>query len=68
MSEAAGIVRCAGPCRQLFLRLPGTRRRFCSVACRKAAYRRRAAGLPENAPLVHHQGKLPLARLLEVNR
>ncbi len=29
---------------------PGSPRRFCSPACRQAAYRRRQAGAPETAP------------------
>ena len=35
----------------------GSPRRFCSPACRQAAYRRRQAGAPEHTPLQHHGGR-----------
>ena len=35
----------------------GSPRRFCSPACRQAAYRRRQAGAPEQTPLQHHGGR-----------
>lgn len=36
---------------------PGSPTRFCSPACRTAAWRRRRAGVPENAPRQHHGGR-----------
>ena len=36
---------------------PGSPRRFCSPACRQAAYRRRPAGAPEHTPLQHYGGR-----------
>jgi hypothetical protein len=35
----------------------GSRQRFCSPACRQAAYRRRRAGTPEDRPRQHHGGR-----------
>jgi hypothetical protein len=35
---------------------PGSPPRFCSPACRTAAWRRRRAGAPEDAPRQHHGG------------
>jgi hypothetical protein len=35
----------------------GSPARFCSPACRQAAYRRRRAGAPENTPLQHRGGR-----------
>jgi hypothetical protein len=35
----------------------GSPQRFCSPACRQAAYRRRRANAPENAPLQYHGGR-----------
>jgi hypothetical protein len=34
----------------------GSPARFCSPACRTAAWRRRRAGVPEDAPRQHHGG------------
>ena len=36
---------------------PGFPRRFCSPACRQAAYRRRRAGVAENAPIQRSGGR-----------
>ncbi|MDQ6796612.1 MAG: hypothetical protein M3011_01070 [Actinomycetota bacterium] len=36
---------------------PGSPARFCDSACRQAAYRRRRAGVAENAPLQHRGGR-----------
>jgi len=36
---------------------PGSTRRFCSPACRQAAYRRRQAGADEDAPLQRSGGR-----------
>jgi hypothetical protein len=36
---------------------PGSPRRFCSPACRQAAYRRRQAGTAETTPAQHHGGR-----------
>ena len=36
---------------------PGSPARFCSPACRTAAWRRRRAGAPENTPRQHHGGR-----------
>src|SRR3954468_4815493 len=35
----------------------GSRQRFCSPACRQAAYRRRQANADETSPLQHHGGR-----------
>lgn len=35
----------------------GTAQRFCTPACRQAAYRRRQAHAPENTPAQHHGGR-----------
>lgn len=35
----------------------GSATRFCSPACRQAAYRRRQAGAAEHAPRQHHGGR-----------
>jgi hypothetical protein len=35
----------------------GSPRRFCSPACRQAAYRRRHAGVAENSPRQHTGGR-----------
>jgi hypothetical protein len=35
----------------------GSARRYCSAACRQAAYRRRRAGVPEDTPLQHRGGR-----------
>jgi hypothetical protein len=35
----------------------GSSQRFCSPACRQAAYRRRQAQVLENAPAQHHGGR-----------
>lgn len=35
----------------------GSPRRFCSPACRQAAYRRRQAGAPETTPPQRHGGR-----------
>lgn len=35
----------------------GSRRRFCSPACRQAAYRRRRADTPEDTPRQHSGGR-----------
>lgn len=49
------------------LRQPGNGRprRFCSAACRKAAFRRRAQALPEATPLTPRGGRLSLRRRVE---
>ena len=36
---------------------PGSPRRFCSPACRQAAYRRRRAGVEENTPPQRQGGR-----------
>jgi hypothetical protein len=36
---------------------PGSRRRFCSPACRQAAYRRRQAGVAEITPAQRQGGR-----------
>ena len=36
---------------------PGSPRRFCSPACRQAAYRRRLAGVAETTPAQHDGGR-----------
>lgn len=36
---------------------PGSPRRFCSPACRQAAYRRRRAGIAETTPAQRHGGR-----------
>jgi len=40
----------ANPC-------PGGTRRFCTPACRQAAYRRRQADAPEDTPAQHRGGR-----------
>jgi len=35
----------------------GSTQRFCSQACRQAAWRRRRAGIAEDAPLQYHGGR-----------
>ncbi len=35
----------------------GSTRRFCTPACRQAAYRRRRAAIAENTPRQHHGGR-----------
>jgi hypothetical protein len=35
----------------------GSQQRFCSPACRQAAYRRRRASTPENTARQHHGGR-----------
>jgi len=35
----------------------GSNRRFCTPACRQAAYRRRQADAPEDTPAQHHGGR-----------
>ena len=35
----------------------GSQQRFCSPACRQAAYRRRRAGVPEHTPPQRHGGR-----------
>ncbi len=44
---------------------PGSPRRFCSSACRQAAYRRRRAGVAETAPAQRKGGR---SRSLKPNR
>jgi hypothetical protein len=46
---------CGGPL--MLLASPGSLRRFCSPACRQAAYRRRRAGAAEDAPLQRVGGR-----------
>jgi hypothetical protein len=36
---------------------PGSTRRFCSPACRQAAYRRRQAGVAESVPVQRRGGR-----------
>ena len=47
---------------------PGSPRRFCSPACRQAAYRRRRAGAGEDAPLQRSGGRDRRLRSIEVVR
>jgi hypothetical protein len=68
-NSAGRPTRCTAGCgTSIHQPSSGRPRLYCSAACRRAASRRRAYGLPIDSPRVRHEGRRPLPAILRRQR